>query len=37
MDPRTMQRMRKHIADSEGTLPNPYKDTKGRLTLGTGF
>lgn len=32
-----MQRMRKHIAESEGTLPNPYKDTKGKLTVGTGF
>lgn len=37
MDPRTMQRMRDHITESEGTLPFPYKDTKGKLTVGTGF
>ena len=37
MDPRTMQRMRDHITESEGTRPNPYKDTKGKLTVGTGF
>ena len=37
MDSNTMQRMRKHITDNEGEIPTPYKDNKGKLTVGTGF
>ncbi len=37
MDNKLSQRMRKHITDSEGTEFAPYKDTKGKLTVGTGF
>lgn len=37
MDSDTMQRMRAHITRNEGELRTPYKDNKGKLTVGTGF
>lgn len=37
MDDQLMQRMRRHVTKSEGTILNPYKDTNGKLTVGTGF
>ncbi|MGE4280440.1 MAG: hypothetical protein AB7G62_12680 [Magnetospirillum sp.] len=33
----TMQRMRAHITKNEKEIPTPYKDNKGKLTVGTGF
>ncbi len=32
-----MQHMRDHITENEKNRPNPYKDSKGLLTVGTGF
>lgn len=32
-----MQRLRDHLTEGEGFRANPYKDTKGKLTVGTGF
>lgn len=37
MDSNTMQRMRAHITNNEGSLAFPYKDNTGKLTVGTGF
>lgn len=37
MDDTAKQLMREHIKESEGVLLQPYKDSKGKLTIGTGF
>lgn len=37
MDNATMQRMREHIKANESVKDQPYKDNKGKLTVGAGF
>lgn len=37
MDDTAMQLTREHIKKNEGVRPQPYKDTKGKLTIGSGL